>query len=122
MAEFRSKFWDHLEEDLKDPAFARGFYSFGVQIKLIDQLLNELDEKRVELGVSKSELARALGVQPSNMRRLLGKGPKNPTLSTLVEIAFALGFKVTLEPLQAEDTETVMPAREGSQKDTSRQQ
>ena len=54
VAEFRSKFWDHLEEDLKDPEFARGFYSFGVQIKLIDKLMNQLDEKRVELGVSLS--------------------------------------------------------------------
>jgi transcriptional regulator with XRE-family HTH domain len=109
VAEFRSKFWDDLEEDLKDPEFAREFFKDGLYITFIDQLINDLDEKRIELGLSKAKLAETLGVEPANVRRLFSRGPKNPTLTTMVDIAFGLGMKLQLVPLTEEDTTVVIP-------------
>lgn len=111
MAEFRSAYYDIIEETLKDPVMRREHHKFGLYVRFIDNLLNTLDDKRVELGVSKAELARTLGVEPANIRRLFAKGPKNPTLSTMVDVAFGLGLKLALVPITEEDTEIVTPKR-----------
>ena len=109
MDEIRSKFWDLLEQEIKDPEFAREFFKDNIYIRFVDQLINDLDDKRVELGLSKAKLAKTLGVEPANVRRLFAKGPKNPTLTTLVDIAFGLGMKLQLAPLTEEDTTLVIP-------------
>ena len=62
MTEIRSAFWDILEQEIKDPEFAGEFFKDGLYIQFIDQLINDLDERRVELGLSKAKLAEALGV------------------------------------------------------------
>ena len=109
MTEFRGKFLDDLENDLKDPAFARIFFKDGLYLRFIDQLINDLDDKRVQLGLSKAKLAEALGVEPANVRRLFSRGPKNPTLTTMVDIAFGLGLKLQLVPLTDEDLAFIIP-------------
>lgn len=63
----------------------------------IDQLVNDLDEARNELGLSKAELARAISAEPAV--RLLSPGHRNPTIGTLAEVAAALGLKVALVPM-----------------------
>lgn len=109
MTEIRSAFWDILEQEIKDPEFAREFFKDGLYIQFIDQLINDLDERRVELGLSKAKLAEALGVEPANVRRLFSRGPKNPTLTTMVDIAFGLGMKLQLVPLTEQDTTLIIP-------------
>lgn len=121
MAEFRSAFYDMFEESLKDPKSRREHHKFRLYIRFVDNLMNTLDDKRVELGVSKAELARTLGVEPANIRRLFARGPKNPTLSTMVDVAFGLGLKLALVPITEEDTETVMPKRVDSKPNTRSQ-
>ena len=121
MAEFRSAYYDILEETLKDPEMRREHHKFSLLIHFVDDLLNTLNDKRVELGVSKAELARTLGVEPANIRRLFAKGPKNPTLSTMVDVAFGLGLKLALVPITEEDTETIMPRRVDSKPSTRSQ-
>lgn len=109
MTETRGAFWAILEQEIKDPEFAREFFKDGLYIQFIDQLINDLDERRVELGLSKAKLAETLGVEPANVRRLFSRGPKNPTLTTMVDIAFGLGMKLQLVPLTEQDTTLIIP-------------
>lgn len=68
-------------------------------METIDRLVNDLDEARMALGLSKAELARAISAEPAVIRRLLSPGHRNPTIGTLVEVAAALGLTVALVPM-----------------------
>lgn len=107
MAEPPSGFWDDLVEDLKDPEFLRAYVVESVRIETVDRLVNELDEARARVGLTKAELARAINAEPAVIRRLLSLSHRNPTIGTLVEVAAALGLRVTLEPLSAAEQEQV---------------
>jgi DNA-binding phage protein len=92
-------YWDNLVEDLKDPEFLRSYITESLRVATIDQLVNDLDEARNRLGLSKAELARAISAEPAVIRRLLSPGHRNPTIGTLAEVAAALGLKVALVPM-----------------------
>jgi DNA-binding phage protein len=103
-------FWDDLAEDLKDPDFLRTYVVESVRIATIDAMVNALDEARVAAGMSKAALARAIGANPDAIRRLFTNGAVNPTLSTVAEIAAALGMRLTLEPLPARERKQITDA------------
>ena len=103
----KGAFWVDLARDLEDPAFLREYVVESVRIATIDQLVNDLDEARVAAGLSKADLARAIGAQPASIRRLFTSGNASPTLGTVAEVAAALGMRVTLEPLSADEREQV---------------
>jgi ribosome-binding protein aMBF1 (putative translation factor) len=92
-----------LAEELRDPEFARHYAAESARIAAIDAVVNGLDELREASGYSKAQLARAIGAQPSVVRRLLSSQAVNPTLGTVAELAAALGMKVTLQPMSAEE-------------------
>jgi len=92
-------FWEDLAEDLKDPEFLRAYVVESVRIATIDAMVNALDEARLAVGLSKAALARAIGANPDAIRRLFTNGSANPTLSTVAEVAAALGMRLTPEPL-----------------------
>jgi transcriptional regulator with XRE-family HTH domain len=98
-----SAFWDDLTRDLRDPEFLREYVAESVRIATVDQIVNELDAARESAGLTKADLARAIGSEPATVRRLFSAGHVNPTLGTLAEVAAALGLRVVLEPLDAED-------------------
>jgi DNA-binding phage protein len=105
-------FWDDVAEDVKDPEFARAYASEAIRVRTIDSLVNALNEAAASEGVSKSEIARAAGMQAAAVRRLLTATTVNPTVSTLVEVAATLGFRVTLEKMtKAERLEITEPMR-----------
>ncbi len=97
------EFWSDLDADLADPVFAREFAAESVRIATIDTLVNQLDTAREAAGLSKAELARAIGSDPAVVRRLFSATNVNPTLGTLAEVAGALGLRVTLAPMSAEE-------------------
>lgn len=107
MAVTRSVYWDNLIEDLKDPEFLRSYITESLRVATIDQLVNDLDETRKKLGLSKAELARAISAEPAVIRRLLSPGHRNPTIGTLAEVAAALGLKVALVPMADDEREQV---------------
>lgn len=110
-----SAFWRDLAEDLEDPQFLRAYVTESLRIATIDRLLNLLDVAREEEHLSKAELARMINSQPAVIRRLLSKGGTNPTIGTLVDVATALGFRVTLEPLPKREREEITrPLRDGA--------
>ncbi len=75
----------------------------SARIEAIDSVINSLDEARGTAGLSKAALARAIGSDPSTVRRLLSSESVNPTLGTIAEVAAALGMKVMLAPMSAEE-------------------
>jgi transcriptional regulator with XRE-family HTH domain len=110
--------WDDLARDLQDPQFLREYVAESVRIAVIDRVVNELDNARQAAGLTKAELARAVGSEPATIRRLFSSGRANPTLGTLAEVAAALGMRVTLEPLDADDRQQITrPLLEGATDD-----
>lgn len=117
-----SAFWEDLASDLKDPEFLREYITESVRIASIDAIMNALDEAREAAGLSKADLARAIGVEPASVRRLFSVGAANPTLGTLAEVAAALGLRISVEPLPAEEREAVtVPLRTGRATKRTRQ-
>ncbi|MFV9459222.1 MULTISPECIES: helix-turn-helix domain-containing protein [Rhodococcus] len=94
-----SVFWDDLAEDLEDPEFLRAFLLESIRIKTVDSIINGIDDAREAAHLSKAALARAVSVEPAAVRRLLSASSSNPTLGTVSELAAAVGFRLTLEPL-----------------------
>jgi len=108
----RSEFWDDLERDLADPEFRTAFRSDHARTLTVDRIVNDLEAQRVSLGITKAELARHLQTSAPAIRRLLTHGETNPKLATIVDVAGALGLRVTLEPIPAEDSfELPRPAK-----------
>jgi len=90
-------------EDLRDDEFRRQFLLEAERIATIDRIVNQLDDVRRELGVTKADLARAIGRTPESIRRLLTAKSVNPQLSLVAELASVLGYRVTLEPMSADE-------------------
>ncbi|HEY3609708.1 MAG TPA: helix-turn-helix transcriptional regulator [Pseudonocardiaceae bacterium] len=107
MADTPATFWDDLAEDLQDPEVLRTYVAESIRIETIDRLVNRLDEVREADGLTKAELARAINAEPAVVRRLLSLGHRNPTIGTLVEVAAALGLRVTLEPIPAGELDEI---------------
>ncbi|WP_019873988.1 helix-turn-helix domain-containing protein [Sporichthya polymorpha] len=106
-------FWDDLEGDLADPGFRRQYLLESERIATIDRIINQLEEVREQLGMSKADLARAIGRTPESIRRLMTAKSVNPQLSLVTEIASALGYRVTLSPMSAaERREVAEPLQE----------
>lgn len=110
---FRSVFWDDLEEDLKDPEFRRHYILESERIASIDRIVNQLEEVRAEIGMSKADLARSIERRPESVRRLLTASAPNPQLGVVAEMAAVLGYRLELVPMDARArTEVAEPLRE----------
>lgn len=111
-------YWDDLVEDLQDPEFLRAYITESLRVETVDRLVNDLDEARIALGLSKAELARAISAEPAVIRRLLSPGRRNPTIGTVAEVAAALGLRVALVPMADDEREQVAETlRSGAAKD-----
>lgn len=106
----KNVFWEDLAKDLEDPEQLRLFLLESIRIATIDSLVRQLDEARSEGGLSKAEIARKLGSEPANIRRFFTSGSGNPTLSTITEVAAALGMRVSLEPFPTKERQAMAKA------------
>lgn len=114
MSSESSLFWDDLARDLEDPDFLREYIVASVRIVTVDRIINALNDAREDAGLTKADLARAINAEPAVIRRLFTGAHGNPTLSTISEVAAALGLRVTVEPLPAAEQKVVTrPLREG---------
>src|SRR5438445_8604209 len=86
-----------LEGQLADPEFKQAFERERREIQAIDTIVNALDHRRDQIGMSKAELARQIGKNPASVRRLL-TASGNPELRTVVAMADALDVEVKLVP------------------------
>lgn len=89
------KFFD---EQMTRPSFAEDYSQARAEVDAIDQLVRALDDAREQLGLTKADLARAISAKPEIVRRLFTAEAPNPTLSTVVKVAIALGYKLQLVP------------------------
>lgn len=114
MSTEQSLFWDDLSRDLEDPEFLREYVMESVRIATVDRIVNALDDAREAAGLSKAGLARSISAEPASIRRLFTGAQANPTLSTISEVAAALGLRITVEPLPPAERKVITkPLREG---------
>lgn len=83
-----------FEKNMQDPEFRVAYERARVRIDAIDDLVRALDAERTAQGLSKAELARRMGAQPEAIRRLFSTARPNPTLTTYIAAAQALGVKL----------------------------
>ena len=96
MARQKTGFDKFFDAEMRDPKFAREYARARREIETVDRIVQALDAARIEVGMSKAELARLISAKPEIVRRLLTAKSPNPTLSTVVKIATALGYTIQL--------------------------
>ncbi len=64
------------------------------RIAQVDALVQALDERREQLGLTKAELARRADLAPEAVRRLFSVNAPNPTATTLFALAEALDLEL----------------------------
>jgi ribosome-binding protein aMBF1 (putative translation factor) len=88
------KYFD--ERARKSSEYRRALDEARTRISVTDRLVRALENRRLELGISKAELARRANMRPEVVRRLLGSGSSNPTLATFVSLAAALSMDLVV--------------------------
>ncbi|MBN2192307.1 MAG: helix-turn-helix transcriptional regulator [Polyangiaceae bacterium] len=104
----RTAFNRHFDEKMKSSEFAKAYTEARQEIDAVDRLVRALDAARLAEGMSKADLARAIRAKPEIVRRLFTQREPNPTLSTVVSLAEALGCR--LELVAGTRRSTGMPA------------
>jgi ribosome-binding protein aMBF1 (putative translation factor) len=79
---------------MRDPEYRQAYDRAAREIAQTDQVIRELDSLRVNLGVSKAELARRIDRNASSIRRLFTATNARPELPLVAAIADALGAEV----------------------------
>src|SRR5487761_1578368 len=101
MTKIDTSFHDRfLAEKLRDPEFRAGYEQAKQEIQQVDDIVNALDQLRLEAGCSKAELARRIGKNPAAVRRLF-TAEVNPELRTVAALASALGAEIRIIPKEA---------------------
>jgi DNA-binding phage protein len=107
----KTAFDRYVDEQKKSPTFAAEYERVGAEILAVDDLIRLIDAERVDLGMSKADLARKVSTTPAAMRRLLTSGEANPTITTVLDVLAAVGMRLTLLPSSASVASTSKPAR-----------
>jgi DNA-binding phage protein len=97
-AKTKTGFDRYFENRMKGAEFASGYAEARAEIDATDKLVRALDDVRVQKGISKAELARRISAKPEIVRRLFTASSANPTITTVITVAKALGFHLALVP------------------------
>jgi DNA-binding phage protein len=109
----KTAFDRYVDEQKKSPTFAAEYERVGAEVRAVDDLIRLIDAERVDLGMSKADLARKVSTTPAAMRRLLTSGEANPTITTVLDVLAAVGMRLTLLP---SSTSKPVRKREGDAK------
>lgn len=85
-------------ERMRDPEYRAAYERAAPEIAQSDQVIRALDELRLELGMSKAELARRINRNASSIRRLFTAQRARPELPLVAAIADALGAEIRVVP------------------------
>jgi len=85
-------------QNMEDPEFRAAYERAARQIAQVDGVIQALDALRIDLGMSKAELARRVGRNASSVRRLFSSSGARPELLLIVTLADALGAEVRIVP------------------------
>jgi transcriptional regulator with XRE-family HTH domain len=83
---------------MNDPEYREADNRAAKEIAQTDQIIRTLDALRVDLGISKAELARRINRNASSIRRLFTANQARPELPLVAAIADALGAEVRIVP------------------------
>lgn len=84
-------------ERMRDREFRQEYELARAQIEQVDAVMRQLDELRVDMGLTKAQLARLIGRNPAALRRLF-TAQVNPELKTVAALATALDAEVRIVP------------------------
>ena len=84
----------YLANRMKDPAYRAAYEAAKRRIEQVDALVQALDDRREQLGITKAELARRADLAPEAVRRLFSVDAPNPTATTLIALADALDLEL----------------------------
>ena len=84
----------YFAQRASESGYAEAYDEVRRRIDAIDRLVRALDDRRKELGLSKTELARRAEMAPELVRRLFSVDSPNPTIGTLTALADALGLEL----------------------------
>jgi hypothetical protein len=76
---------------MEDPEYGEAYERAVREIAQTDAVIRELDALRVDLGISKAELARRVDRNASSVRRLFTARQPRPELPLIAALADALG-------------------------------
>jgi DNA-binding phage protein len=85
-------------EWMQDPDYRERYERAARQTAQIDAVINALEARRADLGMSKTELARRAGRNASSVRRLFTASGARPELSLIVALADVLDAEVRVVP------------------------
>ena len=85
-------FKEDLQEQLKDPEFAKEYKKLELEYEIKKQII----QSRIEQNLTQKDLADRIGITQSNISRL-ESGNYNPTLEFLKKIASGLGKEIHIE-------------------------
>lgn len=88
----------YLAKRMESTEYSQAYERARAEVDLIDLVMNSLDRRRCELGLSKAELARRAQLTPAAVRRLFSSETANPTLSTVAALAGALDLEIVAKP------------------------
>ncbi|MBQ0084647.1 MAG: helix-turn-helix transcriptional regulator [Prevotella sp.] len=89
-----TNFREFLNEQLKDPEFAKEYYATKPEVDF-SVLLHRIREEK---GLTQTELAELSGVNQANISRI-ENGERLPNIYTLQKIANSLGMQLALIPI-----------------------
>lgn len=100
----KTGFDQFVEAQMKNERFAAEHAKAKQEILAVDEIVRALDAARVDLGMSKAELARQISTRPEVVRRLFTDEAANPTMATVVKLAEALNLRIELVPARPRKT------------------
>ena len=82
------------ERRMQDPEYRLAYERAARELAQTDAVIRELDSLRVDLGISKAELARRVNRNASSVRRLFTASQVRPELPLIAALADALGAEL----------------------------
>lgn len=101
----------YFRDRMADPEYAKAYQESRRAIDASDSLVRNLDERRIELGLSKADLARRASMRPESVRRILSSRTTNPTMATVSALASALDLEVALVDREPDHSKTTRRSR-----------
>ena len=86
---------------MQDAEYRAAYLRTARELAQTDAVIRELDSLRVDLGISKAELARRVNRNASSVRRLFTASQTRPELPLIIALADALGAEVRVVPRAA---------------------